>query len=340
MQITKRHWGTIGHRDIDLFELDNGAGIRARISSYGGVIQSLIVPDRHGNPTDVVLGYDTLPEYLRGEQFFGACIGPIADRMAGGKCTLNGREIQLARNSGPDCMHSGANGFHALIWDAEITEDGISLRRDIPEFDLNMEIRFRLHKTGLRLEYAAQSDRESAISPTNHSYFNLGGAKTDVYGDLICVYADRYAETERAVDPIATGRTIDVTGTPMDLRCETAIGGVLAHTEYREIETGGGVDHFFLVNGEGMRPMADVYCPATKIAMRCTSDMPGVLVYTGNGLTCEPGKGGAIYRKNWAVCLETECFPNAVNLPAHRADVLLTPGERFTSATEYTFSIR
>ena len=339
MQITKRHWGTIDHRDIYLFELSD-AGICARISNYGGIIQSLIVPDRNGAPTDVVLGYDTPAEYARGGHFFGASIGPIADRMAGGKCVLNGREIQMARNSGPDCMHCSSDGFHTLIWDAEIMDDGVSLRRYIPKFDLNMEIRFRLLKAGLRLEYAAQSDRESAVCPTNHSYFNLSGAKTDVCGDRITVYANRYAETERAADPIVTGRAIDVTGTPMDMRRDTAIGDVLAHSEFREIQTGGGVDHYFLVDGTGMRPMADVYCPATGIAMRCASDAPGILVYTGNGLERESGKGGAIYRKNWAVCLETERFPNAVNIPALRNTALLKPDEQFTSATEYTFSIR
>ena len=198
MQITKRHWGAIDHRDIDLFEL-SGAGMCARISNYGGVIQSLIVPDRNGAPTDVALGYDTPAEYARGGHFFGASIGPIADRMAGGKCVLNGREIHLARNSGPDCMHCGSDGFHALIWDAEILDDGVALRRYIPKFHLNMEIRFRLLKAGLRLEYAAQSDCESAISPTNHSYFNLSGAKTDVRGDRIAD-ARQHQRGQRIID--------------------------------------------------------------------------------------------------------------------------------------------
>ena len=126
----------------------------------------------------------------------------------------------------------------------------------------------------------------------------------------------------------------------MDMRRDTAIGDALAHSEFCEIQTGGGIDHYFLVDGAGMRPMADVYCPVTGIAMRCASDAPGVLVYTGNGLERESGKGGAIYRKNWAVCLETERFPNAVNIPALRDTALLKHGEQFTSATEYTFSIR
>ncbi len=340
MTITRQRWGAIGPRDIYLFDLDGGAGVRARISNYGGTIQSLIVPDRHGNPTDIVLGYDTIEEYMRGEHFFGASIGPIADRMAGGKCILNEKEIQLDLNAGPDCMHSGSNGFHALIWDYEMMDDGICLRRYIAEFDLNMEIRFRIIKNGLRLEYAAQSDRESAVSPTNHSYFNLSGAKTDVRGNLITLHASTYAETERESDPIVTGRAPDVSGTPMDMRSEIAIGDVLSHTDFHEIQTGGGVDHYFPIDGAGMRTMANVYCPDSGILMKCASDADGVLVYTGNGLENEPGKSGALYHKNWAVCLETEGFPNAVNLPQLRDRALLKPGTKFASATEYTFSIR
>ena len=155
-------------------------------------------------------------------------------------------------------------------------------------------------------------------------------------------YGPKYKRPGYDIIAQATSGLMSITGEPdgEPLRVGTAIGDVLAHSEFREIQTGGGVDHYFLVDGTGMRPMADVYCPATGIAMRCASDAPGILVYTGNGLERESGKGGAIYRKNWAVCLETERFPNAVNIPALRNTALLKPDEQFASATEYTFSIQ
>lgn len=345
MRIVRRPWGQCGDRAVYLFELDDERGMRARVSNFGGVLQSLIVNGGDGEALDVVLGYDTLAEYQTDATFFGAMIGPIADRMDGGRCNLDGRQVQLPLNAGPDSMHSGPNGFHNQTWDWEERADGVCFYRTFaPEetgFPGNLEARLSYRLRGadvLRLEYEAVCDRETALSFTNHSYFNLDGGANDCRAHRIRVCADRYAETERESDPICTGRALKVEGTPFDMRIGRALDEVLRCEAFPEIRSGGGVDHYFLVDGAGMRAHARLESRKSGLCLSCFSDAPGLLVYTGNGLEAERGKGGAVYGRNWGVCLETGRFPNAVNFPALRDEVILRPGERYQSATEFRFS--
>ena len=343
VRVTRRCWGEAEGAAVWLLGLE-GEGIGLRVSNYGGVIQALTLDDPGGRPVDVVLGYDTLDEYRRSDTFFGAMIGPVADRMAEGRCTLDGREVRLPRNAGPDSMHCGARGFHRVVWNWEPLADGIRLFRTFEAADTGFpgvmaaELRCRLPSPRtLRLEYAAECTRETAASFTNHSYFNLGGGREDCSGHVLTVHAGRYAETVRRVDPICTGQTLPVDGTPLDLRRGVRVGDAASATDFREIAAAGGVDHYFPVEGEGMREVARLRCPANGLALRCRSDAPGLLAYTANGLAGERGKGGAIYGPRWGVCLETERFPNGVNLPDRRGQVLLEPGERYASATEFAF---
>ena len=346
MNIVKKLWGSAQDRDIYLFELNHG-NMRASISNYGGVLQALCVKAADGRELDVVLGYDTLAEYQSSETFFGAMIGPLADRTGGGRFMVDGKKVQLPLNAGPDTMHSGPNGFHAQVWDWKLLEDGICLFRtlkpDMTGFPGNMNVRlsYRIPADNvLRLEYAAECDRETAVSFTNHSYFNLDGALNHCRDQLLTIHASGYAQTERENDPICTGGVAQVEGTPFDLRCGRRLSDVLLHTEFPEIRTGGGVDHYFLVNGEGMREHARIESRKSGLVLSCRSDAPGVLVYTGNGLEAEKGKGGSVYEKNWAICLETERFPNAVNLPEWRSRVILPAETAYESATEFVFSAK
>lgn len=345
MKITRRHWGTIEDTPVFLFELHAHSGLRAAISNYGGIIQSLIVPDSSGRPLDVVLSYDTLEEYVRSETYFGAMVGPVADRIENGCCTLDGRTIQFPLNAGPDVTHSGPGGFHCQIWNWELLEDGLSLYRTFNETDtgfpgpLSMRINYRITAPDtLRLEYSARSESETALSVTNHSYFNLDGGRNHCREHLLTLNASCYAETRRESDPIATGRTPSVECTPFDLRTETPLGDILRHADFSEIRTAGGLDHFFPIDGKGFRRHAVLRSPAGGLTMTCSSDAPGVFIYAANGLENEPGKGGAIYGKHYAVCLETECFPNGVNLPQWRDQVVLAAGETRRTVTEFTFS--
>lgn len=346
MNITKKHWGTAEGKAAFLFELEQG-GMRACISNYGGVLQSLFVKDATGKELDVVLGYDTLQEYMEGETFFGAMIGPVADRLGGGCCRLDDKTVQLPLNAGPDTMHSGPWGFHARLWDWELLGDGIRFSLELDESEtgfpgvLKVSLAYRISRENvLRLEYGAVCDRETAVSFTNHSYFNLDGAEKHCRDQILTVRASRYAQTEREADPICTGHTPAVAGTPFDLRVGRRLGDVLACEDFHEIQTGGGVDHFFPVDGEGLREHARIESKESGLMLSCLSDAPGVLVYTGNGLVCERGKQGKIYEKNWAVCLETERFPNGVNLPEWRSQVVLPANESYKSATEFVFSAK
>lgn len=346
MKITKRIWGMSGGKTVFLFELNSG-NIRAVVSNYGGVLQSLYVPDAFGKELDIVLGYDTLAEYQASETFFGAVIGPIADRLGEGSCTLGGKTVQLPLNAGPDTMHSGPGGFHGLVWDWEILADGIRFCLDLNEshtgFPGNLKAGFSYRipdANTLRIEYGAVCDCETALSFTNHSYFNLDGGENHCCDQLLTIRASRYAETERESDPICTGRALMVENTPFDFRQGRMLGDVLAHADFREIRTGGGVDHFFLVDGEGMREHAVIESKKSGLALSCRSDAPGILVYTGNGLAAEGGKKGKIYDKNWAICLETECFPNGVNLPEWRKQVILSAKMPYKSVTEFVFSLK
>lgn len=330
MRITELAW-----RNARLFEIAEEGGLCVRVSDLGGLLQSVVLPDGW----QAVLGYDTPEEYLRAETFFGACIGPIADRMPGGSCVLGGETVTLPHNAGPDTMHSGPDGFHAQKWNAEILPDGVRLCRSFTRADtgfpgtLDAQICVRVRGCTLRLEYAAKCDRETAVSFTNHSYFRLG--EDSCREQILRVNASRYAETTCTDAPACTGVARSVEGKPLDFRRSARIGDALDRLDFPEIASAGGIDHYFLIDGAGMREHARLTAGSRELI--CSSDAPGVLVYTANGLVAEPGRNGEIYGRNAAVCLETERFPNAVNLPNLRSGVLLQPGEVYESATEFCF---
>lgn len=342
MKVTRRLWGVCEEQAVYLFNMESDNGLCAAISNYGGIVQRLFTTDASGHPIDIVLGYDSLEEYRSSETFFGAMIGPIADRVVGGSCQLAEVEVQLPRNSGTDCVHSGPRGFHSRVWNWKILDKGIELSHEfLPEESslpgkLKVKLRYLFDKKHtLRLEYDACCDRETAVSFTNHSYFNLSGVKRDCREYQIMVHANHYAETEREINPICTGRVLPVEGTPMDLCRGVRLGDVLEREDFGEIRTGGGLDHYFLVDGQGMREHGRITCRESGLTLICCSDAPGVLVYSANGLSREHGKYGQIYDKNWAVCMETERFPNAVSIRGLKNQVLLRPGEQFKTCTEF-----
>ena len=343
MKISKRVWGSWKNRDVHLYDLE-GNGLRICVSDCGALLQSLWVRSGRGRQIDAVLGYDTLQEYLDAKTFFGAMIGPIADRLAEGRCSLDGKTVRFNCNAGPDCMHSGDFGFHTHLWDAEYLPDGIAFMRGFDDGELGLPgklqiaLRYRIpEKNTLRIEYEARCDRETALSFTNHSYFTLNGGEAHCRDHILTLHASGYAQTRREADPICTGAVLPVQDTPFDLREGRRIADVLAREEFPEIRTGGGIDHYFPIDGMGMRTHAQLLSEADGLKLTCRSDAPGVLVYSANGLEAEAGKNGRIYGRNWAVCLENERFPNAVNQPHLRSQVLLQPGETYASATEFVF---
>jgi aldose 1-epimerase len=342
--VSSQRWGEHQGKEVRLFTIV-GDGIRIAVSNYGGILQSFLVEDAKGVPTDIVLGYDTLAQYLQDDYFFGAMIGPIADRMAGGTCRLGGRDVQLPLNAGPDSMHSGPHGFHSQVWDWEQIPDGVAFHGQFMHPDmsfpgeLTVRLTYRLSAPDtLRIEYAASSTAEMAFSFTNHSYFNLDGARRDCRDHILWLNSNKYAQTTCTDAPLITGRLVDTEGSPMDFSSPTRIVDSICHGEHQEIASAGGVDHFYMVDGEGFRKIATLSSPESGLCLTCSSDADGILVYTGNGISNRLGKQGIIYQRNWGVCLETGQLPNAVNLPAYRDRVVRQPGTGYHSATEFVVS--
>lgn len=312
------------------------------ILTYGGILRSLRVPDRAGNPVDVVLGFDTLEDYRRQDKYIGALVGRCANRIAGGRFSLDGAAYALAVNNGPNHLHGGLAGFDRQLWTAEDAgERFLTLSLHSPDGqegypgNLDVRVTYTLSETGLTLDYFAQCDRATPCSLTSHTYFNLAGGGP-VPDQTIQLFADRYTPTDETSIP--TGTLEKVAGTPMDLRCPTVIGSRV-DGDFPQLRMAGGYDHNWVINGDWgvLRPAARVFCAATGISMEMDTTLPGVQFYTGNYLEgCPPGKGGAAYGRRWGFCLETQFFPDALNHPAFPSCVL-RPGEAWRHATAFRF---
>ena len=345
MRVSRRRWGRVENGEAELFDIDGGS-VRAVVSNFGGIVQSLVVKDARGRDADVVLGYDAPEEYRKADNFFGAMIGPIADRIADGRFSIGDEVVQMPKNAGPDSMHCGDLGFHRVLWDWEILGDGVRLRRRFRPFECGLPgtleacVTYRVTgEAALQIGYAARCDRPTMLSFTNHSYFALDGGTGGCGNQVLRVNSEAYAVTERETDPVCRGATAPVDGTPLDFRRGARIGERVDRTDFPEITRAGGIDHWFQVGGSGLREMAELCSPQSGIRLTCLSDAPGVLVYTSNGLADGTGKRGEPYRRRSAVCLEAERFPNGVHSPDWRDGIALDAGAWYHSVTEYRFSV-
>ncbi|GAB2953184.1 galactose mutarotase [Hymenobacter coalescens] len=330
-----------------LFTLTDGNGLEARITDYGGIVTHLLTPDRHGRPGDVVLGFDSVEGYLsdayrQAGPYFGALIGRFGNRIARGRFTLDGQQYQLATNNGPNHLHGGSRGFDQVRWQAEVLvhpAPALRLTYISPDGEegypgtLTVSATYQLTPDqGLRISYAATTDKATVLNLTNHSYFNLAhGAQPDVRGHELTLRADRYTVVDDTLVP--TGELRPVPGTPFDFTTAHPIGARIG-------EVPGGYDHNWVLGGEGLRPVATVYEPTTGRTLETWTDQPGVQFYSGNFLDGTlTGKKGVPYGRHAGFCLETQHFPDSPNQPAFPSTVL-RPGEVFSSVTEYRFGVR
>jgi len=348
MGITKEHFGkTTTGQAVYTYTLMNSSGLSARVMTYGALLTHLEVPDKNGNLADVVLGFDDLEAYLGGHPHFGCTTGRVANRIAGGKFTLDSKEYTLAINNGPNHLHGGIFGLDKRIWKAREMEDkaGPSVRFTYRSPDgeegypgnLDIEVTYTLTNAGeLVIDYKAETDKATPVNLTNHSYFNLAGAGNGTILDhALLIEADRYTPTDDTLIP--TGEIVPVSGTVMDFTQLTRIGARIDQLSGDP----GGYDHNYVLNGEigKLALAARVVEPRSGRVLEILTTEPAVQLYTGNHLEGTiTGKGGKVYRKRGGLCLETQHFPDSVNHP-NFPSTILQPGEIYRQKTIYRFSV-
>jgi aldose 1-epimerase len=347
----KSSWGkTPDGEQVDLYTLTNKNGVEAAISTYGGAVVSLKVPDRDGQLGDVVLGYDSVDGYVNDKSYFGAIIGRYGNRIGHAQFTLDGKTYTLAKNNGENTLHGGIKGFNKAVWTAkEIpAKNGQALEltylsKDGEEgFPGNLHVRVIYTLTDsneLKIEYSATTDKKTVVNLTNHSYFNLAGAGSgDILRHVLMIEADKFTPVNSELIP--TGELRDVAGTPFDFRKPTPIGARI-NADDEQIKLGGGYDHNFVLRrkpGDPISLAARVVEPKTGRVLEVWTTEPGVQFYTGNFLDgSAQGKGGISYTKRSAFCLETQHFPDSPNQPKFPS-VVLSPGGRYHTTTIYKFS--
>ena len=336
--------------DVDLYTLSNDNGTRVSITTYGGIITSLTVPDGQGHLADVVLGFDRLDDYLADHPYFGAIVGRTCTRIANGTFDLDGRSYSLARNNDGHHLHGGASGFDRALWRARprSSPEGPQLRlfHVSPDGDEGYPGRLEVFVTytltsdnELRIDAHATTDRPTHVNLTNHSYFNLAGhGAGDILDHVVSVNGDRFTPVDAGLIP--TGELRDVAGTPMDLRTPAAIGARIDDDD-QQLRYGHGYDHNWVLNrtGSELSLAATVAESTSGRLMEVLTTEPGLQLYTGNFLDGSlTGKAGAVYHRRCAFCLETQHFPDSPNRPEFPTTVLL-PGEVYETTTVYRFLV-
>lgn len=342
--------GELYGKKTDLFILRNKNGVKIAITNYGGFVVSVNVPDRKGEFADVVLGHDSLEDYLHTpEPYLGALIGRYGNRIAGGKFTLDGKEYVLAVNNGPNTLHGGLTGFNAVVWDA-VQLNAQTLKLAYLSVDgeegfpgnLSVEVVYHLtNENALEISYRATTDQKTVVNLTQHSFFNLSGQghpTSSVCNHLLTIEADFYTPMDEVSIP--TGALAPVEGTPMDFRAPHAIGERI-DDPFQQLIFGKGYDHCYVLNKKEAGELslaAKVLEPVSGRTLEVYTTEPGVQLYTGNWLSGFRGKNGATYPERSAFCLETQHFPDSPNKP-HFPTVVLSPGEIYTQTCIYKFGV-
>ena len=307
--------------EVKLYKIKNSNGVVAEVIDFGAILVNLLVPDKAGKVKDVVLGYDDVERYEDNDLFFGATIGPNANRIGGYKFTLDGIEYVLADNDKGNNLHSDFdNGFHKKIWDAEVSESAVKFSLKTKDLEIgfpgNMEVSVKYELTDdneLKLIYDGVSDKKTIFNLTNHTYFALGGhdaGKDAVYNTLLTLNASKFTEIVKGAIP--TGKLIEVKGTALDFTAAKKIGEEI-ESDYEQMVMVGGYDHNYAIDNYDGTVKKIAEASYDGITMEVYSDLPGIQLYSGNFIYEHAGKKGCTYDYRNAFCLETQYFPNAVN---------------------------
>ncbi|WP_421385468.1 aldose epimerase family protein [Bacillus salacetis] len=344
MEIKQESFGEIQGQEISSFTLKNDNGIEITAINYGCIITKILVPDMNGNLENIVLGHNSLAEYVEDPYFIGAVAGRVGGRIAGGSFELDGERYTLAQNNGKNHLHGGIRGFNKAVWDAEIIEDGVRftyLSRDDEEGypgNLQVKITYTLDEQNqLKIQYEAETDKKTIMTLTNHSYFNLSGdLKRDILQHNLQLKSNHYLELDD--DFIPTGRLIDVKDTPFDFTESRPIAAGAQSSHPQNVLVGNGYDHPFVLNSHHDREII-LHDPESGRTMTVETDEPAVVVYSGNSLDSSAEFHGTKGEKYLGVCLETQGFPDAIHHPEFPS-IVLKPSEKYSSTTIYQFGMR
>ena len=351
MDIKQEAFGsTADGTPVDLYTLTNDSGMVAKITNYGGIIVSLMAPDREGRFDDVVLGFDSLDEYLDHNPFFGCLVGRYGNRIANARFTLESVEYVLANNNGQNHLHGGRKGFDKVVWKATAIEEqeavGLQLSYLSPDGEegypgnLSVTVLYTLtDQNELRIDYAATTDKTTVVNLTNHSYFNLSGAGSgDILDHELAIEADQFTPVDGTLIP--TGEVRSVADTPLDFCQSTPIGARIEQDD-EQMGFGGGYDHNWVIRGEAgsLRLAARAFAPDTGRVLEVHTTEPAMQFYAGNMMPeAIPGKGGKTYVRRGGLCLETQHYPASPNRPSFPSTVL-RPGETYSTTTLFRFSV-
>jgi len=348
--VTQKPFGTVDGQEVQLFTLRNDKGAEATITNYGGIVVTLLMPDRAGKMVDVVLGCETPEAYTKTTTYFGALIGRYGNRIAKGKFTLDGKTYTLATNNGVNALHGGPKGFDKVIWKGRAVESKLGaalelsyLSKDGEEGypgNLDVVATYTLtNDNALRVDFKAKTDKPTVVNLTHHSYFNLSGEGT-ILDHILTINADKTTPVDSGLIP--TGEIKSVDGTPFDFRKPTAIGARINDPDTC-LQYGPGYDHNWVVNQKKVGELgfqARVESPKTGIVMEVLSTEPAVQFYAGNFLDGTiTGKKGQVYAHRSGLCLEPQHYPDSPNQPTFPSTVL-KPGQNYSNTIIYKFSAK
>ena len=336
------------NKDILLYTLANGNGMEAQITNYGGIVVSLLVPDKNGKLDDVVLGYDNIRSYFDNAPYFGAIIGRHANRIEDSCFEINGISYDLERNELKNHLHGGSEGFHKVIWNADndykdriksiklsyFSKDG---EQNYPG-NLNVTVTYSVtDDNSFRIDYCAFADKDTVVNLTNHSYFNLSGKESnEILGHQLKIFGDRFTPIDEYGIP--NGEMTEVKGTPLDFTEMKTIGDRI-FSDDNQIVNGKGFDHNWILDAKGdiSQKAAEVFDPLSGRRMEVYTTKPGLQFYSGNNIKdSEIGKYGVPYKKRSGLCLETQFFPNALK-HKHFPSPILKAGNEYRHTTIYKF---
>src|SRR4051812_4986703 len=340
--IEKASYGTVDGKPVDIYTLTNAKGAFAKITNYGAIVTELHMPDKTGKLGDVVLGFDNVDDYVKKSPYFGAIVGRVANRIANGTFTLDGKQYKLNTNNAPHHLHGGKKGWDKVIWTAEPkeTKDGPALKlthvspdgeENYPGTVTATAVYTLTNDNELRVDMSASTDKTTLINMAHHSYWNLAGGGT-ILDEELTIPADSYTPG----DPVPDGKIKPVKGTPFDFTVSKPIGKDLKAAGGKPI----GFDHNWVVNGEPhvMRLMAKLKDPKSGRVLTITADQPGLQFYSGNFMDGTAKGKGVTHVQYAGLCLESQKFPNSINVPAWRDEVILKPGQTYKHTMIHKFT--